>query len=81
MINVVAQKIKRITVLQILKDISELWISQRYSNLWFKTFSVQTQKIIIEMTADFKAKKLTEVVPETESIEQKVVEYKTYDER
>jgi len=33
------------------------------------------------MTADFKAKKLTEVVPETETIEQKVVEYKTYDER
>ena len=40
-----------------------------------------TQKFIIEMTADFKAKKLTEVVPETETIEQKVVEYKTYDER
>ena len=41
------------------------------------------QKTIIEMTADFKAKKLTETVPDTENNEQQVpkIEYKVYSER
>ena len=42
--------------------------------------SVVRQKINIEMTADFKAKKLTEFVPETERVPPKA-EYKVYNER
>ena len=45
--------------------------------------SMIRQKTIIEMTADFKAKKLTETVPDTENNEQQVpkIEYKVYSER
>ena len=40
------------------------------------------QKTIIEMTADFKAKKLTETVPDGENNEQiPKIEYKVYSER
>ena len=43
--------------------------------------SVERQKINCEMTADFKAKKLTEFVPETERVPKPKTEYKVYNER
>lgn len=43
--------------------------------------SVFRQNNYIEMTADFKAKKLTEIVPETEVAVETKVEYKVYSER
>ena len=62
------------------KEILNL-IRRLNKSLLTNAYSVFRQNNYIEMTADFKAKKLTEIVPETEVAVETKVEYKVYSER